>query len=79
MTIASLTEELIIAGIIPEGTPDTSVWQLLHNMGFRNRTSKRTMYVRKKSLDVACQQISALRTLKQHQERGMLVVYLDKT
>ena len=79
VTIASLTEELMISGIIPEGTPDTSVWRLLHNMGFRDRTSKRTMYVRKESLDVVCRRINALRTLKQHRERGMQVVYLDET
>lgn len=79
MTIASLTEELMIAGIIPVGTSDTSVWRLLHDMGFRCRTSKRTMYVRKESLDVVCRRINALRALKQHRERGMQVVYLDET
>ena len=52
ITIASLTEELKTACIIAEGTSDTSVWRLLHNMGFRYRTSKWKMYVRKESLDV---------------------------
>ena len=79
ITIASLTEELKTACIIPEGTSDTLVWRLLHNMGFRYRTSKRKMYVRKESLDVMCRRISALRALKQHREDGRQVVYLDET
>ena len=79
ITIASLTEELKTACIIPEGTSDTSVWRLLHNMRFRYRTSKRKMYVRKESLDVVCRRISALWALKRHREDGRQVVYLDET
>ena len=79
ITIASLMEELKTACIIPEGTSDTSVLRLLHNMGFRYRTSKRKMYVRKESLDVVCRQISALRALNRHWEDGRQVVYLDET
>ena len=79
ITIASLTEELKTACIIPKGTSDTSVWRLLHNMGFRYRTSKRKMYVRKESMDAVCRRISALRALKRHREDGRQVVYLDET
>lgn len=79
ITIASLTEDLKTACIIPEGTSLTSMWRLLHNMGFRYRTSQRKMYVRKESLDVVCRRFSALRALRRHREDGRQVVYLDET
>ncbi|XP_050721155.1 uncharacterized protein LOC127001021 [Eriocheir sinensis] len=79
ITIASLTEDLKTACIIPEGTSLTSMWRLLHNMGFRYRTSQRKMYVRKESLYVVCRRFSALRALRRHREDGRQVVYLDET
>lgn len=78
-TIASLTQDLKMTGIIPEGTSDTSVWRLIHNMGFHYKTSQRRMYVRKESLDVVCRRITSLRALKRHREEGRQVVYLDET
>ena len=44
-TVGSLTADLKKAGIIPETTSDTSVWRLIHKMGFRYKTSQRKMYV----------------------------------
>lgn len=78
-TIGSLMEDLKMASIIPEATSDTLVWRLIHDMGFRYKTSQRKMYVRKESLDVVCCWISALRALQRHQEEGRQVVYLDET
>ncbi|XP_068238893.1 uncharacterized protein [Palaemon carinicauda] len=79
ITIGSLTKELKMSCIIPEETLDTVVWRLLHNMGFRFKTSQRKMYMKKESLDVVCRRISALRTLKQQRENGLQVVYVDET
>ena len=35
VTIGTLSEDLKRADIIPEETSQTTVWRLLHNMGFR--------------------------------------------
>ena len=51
-TITTLTKEMRMTNIIPESTSETSVWRLIHNMGFRYKTSQRKMYVRKESLDM---------------------------
>ena len=78
-TIGSLTADLKTAGIIPEITSVTSLWRLIHNVGFRYRVSQHKLYVRKESLDFVCRRISALRALKWHQEDGRQVIYLDET
>lgn len=78
-TVRTLTESLKRATIIPEGTSETSVWRLIHTMGFRFKTSQRKMYVRKESLDIVCRRISALRALKKQREEGRQVVYVDET
>lgn len=66
-------------GIIPEGTSETSLWRLLHVMGFCYKTAQRKMYARKESLEIVCRRISALRLLKQFREEGRQVVYVDET
>ena len=78
-TIETLTKELRMANIIPETTSEMSVWRLIHNMGFRFKTSQRKMYVRKESLDIVCRRIGALRALKCNREQGRQVIYLDET
>ena len=78
-TITTLTKEMRMTNIIPESTSETSVWRLIHNMGFRYKTSQRKMYVRKESLDIVCRRIGALRALKRHREEGREVIYLDET
>ena len=78
-TVPVLTKDLKTAGIIPEVTSETSVWRLIHAMGFRYKTAQRKMYVRKESLDVVCRRIVALRALRHHREEGRQVVYLDET
>ena len=78
-TVGSLTTDLKTAGIIPETTSDTSVWRLIHKMGFRYKTAQRKMYVRKESVDIVCRRISALRALQRHREDGRQVIYLDET
>lgn len=79
MTVASLSQELKTEGIIPNDISDMSVWRVLHNMGFRYKSSQRNMYVRNETLDVVCRRIGVLRALRQHRERGMQVVYADET
>ena len=78
-TLASLTDNLTTAGIIPEGTTKTSLWRLLHKMGFRYRASQRKFYVDKESMDIVCRRIRALRNLKRHREESRTVVYVDET
>ncbi|KAK3877520.1 hypothetical protein Pcinc_017763 [Petrolisthes cinctipes] len=51
-TVRSLTDDLKSSSINPEETSDTSVWRLIHDMGFRYKASQRKMYVRKESLDI---------------------------
>ncbi|XP_066969118.1 uncharacterized protein [Macrobrachium rosenbergii] len=48
-------------------------------MGFQYRTSQQKVYVRKKSLDIVCRRIGALRALWHHREEGRQVVYVDET
>lgn len=78
-TIATLTEELRKADIIPSETSETTVWRVLYSMGFRYRVSQRKMYVRKESLDIVCRRIEALRSLKHYRQKGRQVVYVDET
>ena len=78
-TIQTLTNDLKMASLIPEGTSNTSVWRLIHSMGFRYKTIHKNTYVRKETLDTVCRRISALRELKRHREKGTQVVYLDET
>ncbi|KAK3887013.1 hypothetical protein Pcinc_008895 [Petrolisthes cinctipes] len=78
-TIGSLAKELKSSTLIPEGTSDTSVWRLIHNMGFHYKTIHKKTYVRKETLDTVCRRISALRALKRHREEGRQVVYVDET
>lgn len=78
-TLASLTDSLKAASIIPEETTKMSLWRLLHEMGFRYKKSQRKFYVRKESMDVVCRRIRALRTLKRHREENRMVVYVDET
>ncbi|XP_050738628.1 uncharacterized protein LOC127009526 [Eriocheir sinensis] len=78
-TVGKLTENLKRAGIVSEFTSETSVWRLLHNMGFRYKTSQRKVYVRKESLDIVCRRINALWALQRHRGEGREVVYLDET
>ncbi|KAK3895350.1 hypothetical protein Pcinc_000940 [Petrolisthes cinctipes] len=67
-TIGSLAKELKTSTLIPEDTSDTSVWRLIHNMGFHYKTIHKKTYVRKETLDTVCRWISALRALKRHRE-----------
>ena len=78
-TIATLAEELKKLNIIPGETSEKAVWRILHNMGFQYKTSQRKMYLRKETLDVVCRRIDALRSLKQHRDKGREVVYVDET
>lgn len=78
-TIQTLANDLKMAGLIPEGTSTTSVWRLIHSMGFRYKTIHRNTYVRTETLDTVCRRISALRQLRRHREEGTQVVYLDET
>ena len=78
-TLASLTDNLTAASIIPEGTTKTSLWRLLHKMGFRYRVSQRKFYVNKESMDIVCRRIRALRNLKRHREENRMIVYVDET
>ena len=78
-TISTLTEEMKKENIIPVATSETSVWRLIHSMGFRYKTSQSKMYVRKEALDIVCRRIGALRALKHHREEGRKVIYLDET
>lgn len=79
VTLISLLADMKAASIIPESTSKISLWRLLHDMGFRYKTSQRKMYVRKESIDIVCRRISALRALKRHREEGRIVVYVDET
>lgn len=79
VTIGMLSEELKRADIIPEETSQTTVWRLLHIMGFRYKTSQRKMYVKKETLDIVCRRVNALRSLRKHREEGRQVVYVDET
>lgn len=79
VTIGMLSEELKRADIIPEETSQTTLWRLLHIMGFKYKTSQRKMYVKKETLDIVCRRVSALRSLKKHREEGRQVVYVDET
>lgn len=79
LTVGGLTEELKTATITPDNTSETSVWRLMHTMGFRYKTSHRKTYVRKESLDVVCRRIAALRALQRHREEGRQVLYVDET
>ena len=58
---------------------ETVVWRVLHKMGFRYKTAKRKMYVRKESVDIVCRRVAALRALQQHRDEGRQVVYVDET
>lgn len=78
-TIGTLTESLKTACIIPSETSETTMWRVLHNMGFRYRTSQRKVYLRKESLDVVCRRVEALRALQRHRREGREVVYVDET
>lgn len=78
-TIKTLTDDLRKNDIIPTETSDTAVWRLLHTMGFRYKTSKRKMYVRKESLDIVCWRIGTLRALREYRKEGRRVVYVDET
>lgn len=78
-TIGTLTESLKMACTIPRETSETAMWRVLHNMGFRYRTSQRKMYLRKESLDVVCRRVEALRALQRHRKEGRQVVYVDET
>ncbi|KAK3858763.1 hypothetical protein Pcinc_035075 [Petrolisthes cinctipes] len=78
-TLATLTADLKMGGVIPEGTSDTSLWSVLHVMGVRHKTTQRKMYARKESLDIVCRRIRALGALKQFCEEGREVVYVDET
>ncbi|KAK3887683.1 hypothetical protein Pcinc_008233 [Petrolisthes cinctipes] len=78
-TIGSLAKELKTSTLILEGTSDSSVLRLIHNMGFHYKTIHKKTYVRKETLDTVCHRISALRALKRHQEEGRQVVYVDET
>ena len=77
--LTTLTAELKIAKIIPEGTSDTTLWRLLHVMGFRYKTTQRKMYVKKETLDIVYRRIRALKALRQFREEGRQVVYVDET
>ncbi|KAK3865702.1 hypothetical protein Pcinc_028712 [Petrolisthes cinctipes] len=77
-TIGSLGKELKTSTLIPEGTSNTSVWRLIHNMGFRYKTIHKKTYV-KETLDTVCRRISDLWALKRHWKEGRQVVYVDET
>lgn len=78
-TLRVISADLKTAGIIPEDTSETTVWRIIHTMGFQYRQSQRKMYVRRESLDVVCRRIGALRSLQRHREEGRKVVYVDET
>ena len=78
-TIGTLTESLKTASIISTETSEMTMWRVLHNMGFRYRTSQRKMYLRKESLDVVCRRVGVLRALQRHRNEGRQVVYVDET
>ncbi|KAK3870173.1 hypothetical protein Pcinc_024575 [Petrolisthes cinctipes] len=78
-TLRVIAADLKTAGIIPEDTSDTTVWRIMHTMGFQYRLSQRKMYVRRESMDVVCRRIGALRALQRHREEGRKVVYVDET
>lgn len=79
LTVKRLTADLRSSSVLPPNTSETFVWRLLHYMGFRYKTSKRKMYVRKESLDVVCRRIRALRALQRFREEGHQIVYVDET
>lgn len=79
ITLVMLNEELKRADIIPEETSQTTMWRLLHTMGFRYKTSQRKMYVKKETLDIVCRRVNALRLLRKHRQEGRQVVYVDET
>lgn len=79
LTVSVISADLKTAGIIPEDTCETTVWRIMHTMGFRYRLSQRKMYVRKESLEVVCRRIAALRALQRHRNEGRTVVYVDET
>ena len=79
VTAETLLEGLKVADIVPPSTSETTMRRILHQMGFRYRTTQRKLYVRKESLDIVCRRIKALRSLKQQRENGQQVVYLDET
>ena len=78
-TISTLTEALKRADIIPSETSETTIWRILHTMGFQYKVSQRKMYVRRESLDIVCRRIEALRSLQHHRQEGRQVVYVDET
>ncbi|XP_066938309.1 uncharacterized protein [Macrobrachium rosenbergii] len=78
-TISTLTKDLKKEGIIPQKTSETSLWRILHKMGFRYKTAQRKIYARRESLDIVCKRIGALRSLRQFREEGREVVYVDET
>ena len=78
-TIKSLTQGLHENGIIPAGASESSVWRLLHNMGFCYKTTQRKMYVKKETLEIACWRIRTLRALHEYRKEGRKVVYIDET
>ena len=79
VTTEQLAEELIQADIVPEATLVTSVWRMLHQMGFRYRAAKSKMYVVKESMEMVCHRAKALRALRQLRGEGREAVYLDET
>ncbi|XP_066941383.1 uncharacterized protein [Macrobrachium rosenbergii] len=78
-TIKSLTQGLRENGIIPAGKSESSVWRLLHDMGFCYKTTQRKMYVKKETLDIVCWRIRTLRALNEYRKEGRKVVYIDET
>ncbi|XP_063868235.1 uncharacterized protein LOC135104633 [Scylla paramamosain] len=48
-------------------------------MGFRYKTSQRKMYMKEETLDVVCRRVNALRSLRNHQEEGRQMVYVNET
>ena len=43
-TLRVISADLKTAGIIPEDTSETTVWRIIHTMGFQYRLSLRKMY-----------------------------------
>ena len=79
LTVERLLDGLTADGILRPDTSESTLRRILHQMGFRYRSTQRKMYVRKETLDIVCRRIQALRKLKQHRENGHQIVYVDET
>ncbi|KAF0312579.1 hypothetical protein FJT64_016674 [Amphibalanus amphitrite] len=79
LTVERLLDGLTADGILRPDTSESTLRRILHQMGFRYRSTQRKMCVRKEKSDIVCRRIQALRKLKQHRENGHQIVYVDET